>query len=613
MSPLFAAFLLANPAGLWALLAVPAVLAIHFLQQKARAYSTSAWFLIEHLAPDSSRGRTWEKLRQSRALWLQLLAAVAAAWLLTEPRWVLSGSAQTVVIVFDASASMSAFRPAALAAAGRELDEAEGLADRTTWVILTSDPRNPPLYRGEERRAATEAFARWQPQLGSHDLGPQLRLASALAGPSGRTFLITDSKAKVPPGQRAVGVGRPLPNVGFAGASTEADEETGTTHRWRAVVQNHADALQRRSWRYESVGTAAAAASPAHGIELAPGALAEIGGEFPAGTDRLVVVLEGDGFAFDDRLPIQRPVAKPLPLRVEGNDAAAEFFRRVSAGVAGVLPPAGDGRVPLRLARLSEAEAAAVQGPGIYWATPDPKAATARMATAPVIPARDPLVAALNWQGWLGLGPFGFTLRAGDTPLLWQDNQPLAFLRGTGSGRRQLFLAFDWDHTNAPRLPATVLLVRRFLEAERDRQRAPWAANFDTDGPLQLAGVSPEEPLTLEYVPLDGPATTSRALSLEERRVPRAPGAPGFFTLKAGEEYLVTGAAQFADSRQGDFREAATFTVELPGARQMAIERNTRDDPLAPFMLLVMVAALLGSWWETLGRRRTAPAKGGAT
>jgi hypothetical protein len=605
-----AAFLLANPAGLWALLGLPAILAIHFLQQKARTFTTSTWFLIEHLAPDSSRGRTWEKLRTSRALWLQLLAVLASVWLLTEPRWVLAGSAQTVVVVLDASASMSAFRTAGVAAAEHEMEEAEGLADRTTWVILTSDPRQPPLYRGEERRAAVAALSRWDPLLGSHDLGPQLRLASALAGTSGRTLLVTDGRGKVPPGQRAVGVGKALPNVGFAGAATEAADETGSSLRWRAVVRNHATVAQRRTWHYETIGATQAANSPVATLDLAPGALAEIGGEFPTGTDRIVVVLEGDGFALDDRLPLQRPAAKPLPLRVEGNDAVAEYFRRVTAGVAGVTTPSGDGRTPLRLSRLSDADGATVPGPGIYWAISDPNAATARMATAPVIPAREPLVAALNWQGWLGLGPFGFTPKAGDTSLLWQDNQPLAFLRGTGSGRRQLFLAFDWDRSNAARLPATVLLLRRFLEAERDAQRAPWAANFDADGPLKLAGVSSEEALTLEYRPTAGDPLVPRPLAIEERRAPRTPGRPGFFTLKAGEEIIVTGAAQFADSRQGDFTDAATFTIELPGARQAAIERNTRDDPLAPFCLLLMLAALLGSWWETVGRRRTVAPKG---
>src|SRR3954470_12295170 len=98
MLPVFA-----NPAGLWVLLGVPAILVIHFLQQRARTARTSTWFLIEKLAPDSARGPTWHRLGNSRSFWLQLIAVLLAAWVLAEPRWVREESAQTVVVVFDAS------------------------------------------------------------------------------------------------------------------------------------------------------------------------------------------------------------------------------------------------------------------------------------------------------------------------------------------------------------------------------------------------------------------------------------------------------------------------------------------------------------------------------
>src|SRR5688500_14106655 len=131
----------ANPLGFLALLGVPAILAIHFLQQRSRRAIISTWFLVAPVTPRSVGGRTWVNLRSSRALWLTLLAALVITWLLTEPRWARAESAQTVVVVFDSSASMSAFREPAIKAASRELGAAEGLAARTTWLIMTSDPR----------------------------------------------------------------------------------------------------------------------------------------------------------------------------------------------------------------------------------------------------------------------------------------------------------------------------------------------------------------------------------------------------------------------------------------------------------------------------------------
>lgn len=608
MLPIFA-----NPAGLWALLGVPAILAIHFLQQRAKVARTSTWFLIEKLAPDSARGRTWDRLRSSRQLWLQLLAMVLASWVLAEPRWVRAESAQTVVLVLDASASMDAFRGAGVAAAEREMTLADGFAARTTWVVMTTDPRQPPLYRGPERLAASEALSRWQPDLGEHDFGPALRLARGLAGASGRTLLVTDRRAKVPPDQRAAGVGRPIDNVGFAGASVTRGDGGYT---WRALVKNHASTPQRRTWHLESGETR----STPQALELEPGAIVEISARLPEGADEATVVLAADDFAADDRLPLVRPAPKPLTVAIEGTDDAAEFFRKLAADVAGVTVAAPGSPATLRLARLSADDVAREPHGGIFWAPADERQQPP-LATEPVTPEHDALVAALNWQGWIGTGPHGYSTRPGDIPLLWQGRFPLVFVRPApdelarlGVPGRKLLLAFDWSTSNAPRLPATVLLVRRFLEAERDAQRAPYAANFDCNSSVEVvelpaSSTAPEAALTLSFRPAAGGPAEARAVPPGERADLRAPGRVGYFRLSRGDELLVRGAAQFADTRQGDFREAETFFVEIRGERQAAIEHNTRPDPLVVVWLVALAALLIGSWWtRAAGKDASSPA-----
>lgn len=619
--------LLANPAGLWVLLGVPAIVAIHFLQQRARVARTSTWFLIETLAPDSVRGRTWDRLRASRTFWLQLAAIAVAAWVLAEPRWVRAESTQTVVVVLDASASMGAFRGPATAAAERELAQADGLAARTTWVIMTTDPGQPALYRGSERAAARAALERWRPESGRHDAAPALRLARALAGADGRTLLITDARAKVPPDQRATGVGEPIENVGFVGA-TVAREADGAV--WRALVKNHGATTQRREWRVEAAGTA----SPARTIELAPGAIAELSARLPEGAERATVRLTPDRFAADDALPLVAPRPKPLTVAVEPGDAAAAFFRKLAEGVDGVtvVPPAAEATATLRLARVSAAELGREPRGGIFW-PPENASRTRDVASEPVTAERHPLVAGLTWQGWIGGGPTGYGMVAGDRALLWQGRRPLVLLRAAapveaggkaggggaptveaapapgGSAGRKLLLGFDWDASNAARLPATVLLLRRFLEAERDAQRAPYAANFDCGAPVALAGVPAEGECTVMFEPADAAGAVApevRRLAPAERAGLRAPGRAGFFTVRRGEEVLVRGSAHFADARQGDFRAAERFAVEVRGERAAALERHTTADPWTAGWLALLAAAVLGSWWPTTGR-------GGAT
>lgn len=597
---------LGNTAGLWALLAVPAILAIHFLQQRARVARTSTWFLIEKLAPDSARGRTWDRLRSSRALWLQLAAALLATWVLAEPRWVRAESAQTVVVVLDASVSMQPFRNRAIAAADREFAEADGLAARTTWVVMTTDPRQPPLYRGRSRHEANSALQNWEPQLGQHDLGPALRIARGLAGAAGRTLLVTNSKPKAPPDQRSVGVGSVIENVGFVGA------EVGMTEHgrvWRALVKNHSGTPQHRTW-YVEQGTARSADQA---IDLAPDALTEISAHWADGAAQLVVVLSPDAFASDDRVPLVLPQPKPLAISVEGTDAAADFFRKVAAAVEGVTVLTASDAATLRLARLDSISVTSESRGGIFWAPAD-RRANIPLMTDPLVPERNPLVAGLNWQAWIGTGPDGYPPAPADVPLVWQDRWPLLFLRpaqvATGkepARGRKLLLAFDWDTSNAGRLPAMVLLVQRFLTAERDAQPAPYAANFDCLSPVAIAESIPAGPLAVTFNPLGGEPAQTRVVSAAERSELRAPGGIGFFEVRRERELVVRGAAQFADQREADFRLASAFAQDVPTERRAAIEHNTRTDPYAPLWLAVVAALVLGSWWP-VGSKRSAGA-----
>ncbi|MDR2675563.1 MAG: BatA and WFA domain-containing protein [Opitutaceae bacterium] len=742
-----------NPAGFWVLLGVPAVLAVHFLQQRSRRVVTSTLFLLDALAPESRGGRRWERLRGSRALWLQLLAVALAAWVLAGPRWLRDESAQTVVAVLDSSASMEAFRAEAVRAVAENFSQSAGAAARTEWVVLSSDPRQPPLYRGADRREALRAAEAWRPRMGTHDCGPALRLARSLAGGAGVTWFVTDSRAKVPPDQPAVGVGRALANAGFAGAvvsreenvragNTDADsagappparagnaragnaaaENTaaGTAadaadtaaggggagepppprpaaparrgHAWRALVRNFSGEPVRREWWIEAGG----ARTPSQTVEIGAGGLAELRGRFPDGADALTLVLAPDGFALDDRLPLVRPAPKRLTVAVEVADRETRaFFQKIVAGVAGTE------RAPRGSGGLRIADWGVLQPPppretsGIFLMREAAEtiaqreareaAGEARQARRePVVAERHPLVADLNWQGLLGTGAGGLKREPGDEVLLWQGGEALAWLRhgaaardaaperenaagreaaagwesaagregaaaregaagGEGAaerarrterarrdGRRegagggQLFLNFDWARGNAARLPAMVLLARRFTERVREHQRGAYAANFDTGAPVRVdarlhdaagrggapgagggPGAAEGGALTVEFRPAaadGGRGGWTRAVPEGAAAVLRAPEEAGFFTVSRGGEVLVRGAAQFADTRQGDFSAAETFSENAgdlaAAARETARERNSRPDPLAPLWLLLMGAALLWSWRE---------------
>jgi hypothetical protein len=364
---------------------------------------------------------------------------------------------------------------------------------------------------------------------------------------------------------------------------------------WRAFVQNRGTSPQHRAWWIDTP----AGRTPARDLEIGVGALSELSGEFPAGIEQCTVVLEADGFTADDRLPLVRPVAKPLAVSVEGEDAAAKFFRKLATGVDGVRVVAPSGAT-LRLARARADELNTEKHGGIFWPQADQRESASIMSD-PITAERHPLVADLNWQGWIGTGPHGYAASPNDTPLLWQSRWPIVFISTGPAGARQHRLAFDWDTSNASRLPATVLLLRRFLEAERDAQWAPYAANFDAASPVALTGVPPDGELTLTYQAAAGGDPETRVLVASERTGFTAPGRAGFFTVKRGVDLIVRGATQFADARQGDFRGAETFFNDDPAERRAAIERLTQPDPFRTWWLVALAALALGSWWTRGG------------
>lgn len=587
---------LANTLGLWALLGIPAVVAIHFLQRRSRRVTVTTLFLLRQMRRESETGNRLERLRSSIPLWLQLLMVLILTWLLVQPRWLKEDAVRRVAVVLDSSASMQAFRDPAERAVRQVVDRLVGPVARAELSLLSSDPETPALYHGGSGIDLVRSVSAWDPLLGVHDPSQALRTARGLVGRQGVVVWITDhapTEEAAPSGAKWVSVGEAVENVGWTGVTAEAKDGQWI---WRALVRNQSDVPQRRAWKVVAGG----AASPETAVELEPRESRAVSGPFPEGPngDRIRLELTGDAFALDDVLPLVRPAPKQIAfslLDTGGDEGAAEELSELFRRFAHVREVESAVGANVNVGMATPGVVLPEQRHGCYFLKTSGENRPALKGN--IVAEAHPLVEGLNWQGLIARDLPLVDRTVHDRVLLWQGERPLILLREMPSGGRQLICEFDLEKSNARRLPALAVMLHRFLESLRRGLVVPESVNFDVRQRLELAWKSGEKAGELRVVGNPGGETESVVELLRSRAgFARAPARPGFFEVWQDDLRLLNGAAHFADAREADLSAAMSYDG-LPGVVAEQVEVLYEADPRWRLWLMGLLAALLGSWW----------------
>jgi hypothetical protein len=565
----------ANPWGFLGLLAIPAILAIHFLREKSRRVRVSTLFLLDRMQPRTPTGRTIQQLQNSVPLWLQLLIAVLCSWLLVQPQWLRADSRQRVTIVVDPSASMLVARPRILSELPGLLAALGKAAARTEWIVLSAHRPETPLYRGPDAAALQAIFEEWQPMLPSVD--PARAFSVALLEARGGPILYFSDRntATLPGGITLLAFGEPIDNCGFAGVRTWRERDG---LHWEALVRNSGSQPQEREWWVETGRDQ----SQRLKLILQPGEFSTIPGLFPREEKQLRVCLSGDGFALDDILPLVAPEPKPLLVAFQAADVPSRFVERILATVPGAQRVGDSALADVIIGSEDAVQRNPAGKTAIVFGA---SAGQQPIATAPITTERHPLTEGAVWNGLLGSGAAEVTLTEGDQALVWQSGRPLLYLRER-EGARQMVLNFDFARSNADRLPAVVLAFSRFLLQAQAEKDAVLVDNFETNQTLPVSAQG-----ALEVVEPSGAKRPNAPGA-----VLRAPLEPGFFTVLREGEALLTGAARFGDPQEADFRSAQTLAANLDRKRLIPRE-NLESDRWQGLWLVAVAAALGGSWF----------------
>lgn len=583
-----------NPIGWWALLGIPAVLAIHFLQRQSKTVPISTRFLLENAKREAASGHRFERLTNSVPLWMQILAVLLITWILLAPRYQREQSTQRVAVVLDGSASMEVFKETLKNELTSILPDLQGPAAILEVTLLDSGKNAQRIYSGQSYEDALNSLDEWEPDAGVNDPTPSLRVARSVVGREGVVIYATDTvKNYLPFDARLLSVGEPVENVGLTGIRFEKD---GSTRIWTAVIRNYSDSPASRTW---SVIYEDGSQTEPRNVDIAPGAMVSIKADFPEDHQRGIIKLSSDRFTIDDSMPMVPPVYKHVAVRAQTPelDQLAEGMSRSLESVSLI---GKDDSAMIRLIAKNPNESSLPQDNAIVFSRSQDTPGS--LIKGDIIAEPHPLVKDLQWE----------TLSARETPaleqlptddvLLWQGTRPMIFLREL-SGENgaveswQLFFNFSLKQSNALRQPAFIVCIHRFTEMIRDNHVAPAKQNLETGQPITIACHNmPNTPIDLSESSIRDNSTEKQELGATTRLSLKAPTKPGFIKVDQGEINLLDAAVYFADIREADFSRCSSENKAYD-ATEGIIEKHTDEDRWWQLWILLLLLALLLSWF----------------
>jgi len=592
-----------TPLGLLALLAIPAIVAIHLFRRRFPVRPVAGLFLWQALQPAPVEGRKIAKLPITTSLLLECLAALAFALILAGARVSSAGVSPHLVVLLDDTASMAAVNArgesARDRAARRVLAELDRLGAGARVTLVRSGER-PSVLAGPAAFAieARPAMDGWKPDAAHHSLALGIQLARQLAGRTGTLMVMTD----LPPAARGdgevegahwVSVGEPLANVGIIAAERTAspDDRRGAVS---LTLGNYSASPARRSLAV-SVPVQTDGNLVIREIDVPPG-ISSLTLPLPAALPAVRVVLSEDALLRDNEVMLAEPQA-----RVVGIDNRLGEGRGRQALIKALDALSGVTRS--ESAHLLFADASAVdaaQAPGV-WRAAFGRAPAAWLAAGEardfigpfVLEKRHPLLQGVTlggvvWSGALPLAPGAVR------PLASAGDQPLIGLAPAGSTRTDPAILFnlDLDRTNLIRTPDWPILISNLVEMRRQTLPGPERWNYRVGEWVRVRlGHDPKEPLRFRCGAVERTLPAGRQLEF------LAPSPGGLLQILEGNRVLFALGVNFLDESESDLRRQAPADAGGPTqAAGLRAESGPSSDPLFWVLLMIGGAALVANW-----------------
>jgi hypothetical protein len=589
-----------TPLGLFALLAVPAIVAIHLFRRRFPERPVAGLFLWGTVRQTPEGGGRITKLPITRSLILECLAALALALIIAGARISPAGISQHLVVLLDDSASMAAAGAAGQSARDRAVRRVLAELDRLragARVTLIRSGDRPAILAGPasyilEARPALDA---WTPEAPHHSMALGLRLAHELAGRTGTLMVMSD----MPPAPRGethfeggvwVALGDPVENVGITAAqrTTAPEDNRGVVS---LTLASNAGAAAGRRLSVRAGETEIAARE----LSVPPG-VSSLTVPIPAGLPAVRVALSDDGLRRDNDVMLAEPRARIVAIENampegRGRDAVTRALEAVS------------GVTPARSGHLMFVDAAALDRPSTadVWRVGFGRPPPAWLAPGEtqdfigpfVLEKRHGLLLGVTLGGvvWTGAAP----IAAGVVrPVLSTGDQVLAGL-ATGSafaGRTAILLNIDLDRTNLIRAPDWPILISNLVEMRRQQLPGPERWNYRSGEWVRVRlDRDPKAQLRFRCGAVERTLPAGRLIEFI------APSPGGLLQILDGDEVMFEIGVNFLDETETALPDRSTGdSGQIGEVAGLRAESSATSDPLFWILLAIGATAMILNW-----------------
>lgn len=620
----------ANPWGLFALVAIPAIVVVHLYHRRFPPLVVAGLHLWTSETRQNRAGRRREKLPLSASLIIELVAALLLAIVLGEPRFGKLANSVHLVAILDNSASMAgkppgdgavSFRDAAI----QEIDRHVASLPRGSVVTLIVTGNRPAMLAGPAVawRDAKPRLDDWRPQAPRHSFEPAWDLGLQLVEQSGRLLFLTDKLpeetgaagpalegSSLPDRMECVSVGRRLDNLAISAARWSFDAASGRGHVF-IRVQNHS----ARPTNFEVLCRSGRRSIFRRPGNLAGQAAASFEAEVPGGLGRLTVELAAadDGLALDNRVELIEPGVRTVTAAISLPQAeAARHVRKV----LDALPDVQYGEPAS--AQLAFAPAGAVPESNVrrWWAgigpisTNETDLETARDLIGPyTIDKRQPLLDGVVLSGvvWGGVQPVAYDV----TPLVSAGNTPL-LSRLNGTRTVGFLFNVDLSRSNLAESPDWPILLANLIELRRDALPglARWNYRLGEEVRFRLFegdgdGSAASGQLTLRHAQSSqasdsrtGRSNSGRPRSIARTTIVELPllDEAGVYEVADGENLIGRFAVNFFDTAESDLQSLVPGRRAAKTAEAGSIALDNPYSWLIATLVVGILGAVLADW-----------------